>query len=243
MRCCAPLVVLASCSWLLAQGPPHNGPRPADAGWWALQNARIVTAPGTVLERATLVVRDGRITALGDAPPPAGATVVDCTGLVVYPGLVEPFFASDVPALDPSTTDQHWNPMVQAQRSALDGGLVPAADRQALRALGFTTVAVTPAGGILKNTNAVVLLDEPQPTAPARVLRSSAYALASLQTSRDGYPDSEMGAIALLRQLLADGAWYERCQKTAAAEPALAARAPQPSGVLQAIADQRASPP
>lgn len=234
--------LVASAAALPAQGPPHNGPRPSDAGWWALRNARIVAAPGAVPTTGTVVLRDGRIQSLGDTPPPAGATPIDCSGLTIYAGLIEPFFASDVPALDPTTADQHWNPMVQAQRSALDGALVPAADREALRKLGFTAVAAAPSGGILKGTAAVVLLDEPQATSPARIVRHPVYAAASLQTNRDGYPDSEMGAIALLRQLLLDGQWYERCQRAVAAEAALAAKAPQPSSVLQALVDQRALP-
>ncbi|MFN3244293.1 MAG: amidohydrolase family protein [Planctomycetota bacterium] len=227
----------------IAQGPPHNGPRPVDPGWYALQNARVVPQPGKALERATIVMRDGRITAVGTAAAtPAGATVIDCSGLTIYPGLVEPFFASDVPSLDEDTTDQHWNAMVQPQRNALDGALIGAADRKGLRALGYTTVAAAPSGGILKGTSAVVLLDEPSDTAPARVLRSHAYAVASLQTNRGGYPNSEMGAIALLRQSLSDGDWYERCQRAVAADASLAAAAPQPSRVLAAIARQRQMP-
>ncbi len=225
-----------------AQGAPHNGPRPVDAGWFALQHARVVVRPGEVLERATVVLRDGRITAVGADAPPPGAVAIDCTGLTIYPGLIEPMFASDVPALDPNTADQHWNPMVQPQRRALDGALVPKAEREQLRALGFTVVAAAPSGGVLKGTGAVVLLDEPEPTSPVRVLRADAFAVASLQTRGDGYPGSEMGAIALLRQLLADAQWYERCQQTIAADASLAAKAPQPSGVLHALAAQRALP-
>ncbi|MFY9341175.1 MAG: amidohydrolase family protein, partial [Planctomycetota bacterium] len=234
------LAIITLAAAAFAQGPPANGPRTADAGWFALTGARVVTAPGAAIPTATVVLRDGRITAIGDVAVPAGATAIDCAGLTIYPGLVEPFYASDVPALDPTTTGQHWNPMVQAQRNALDGALVATADREALRGLGFTTAAVAPSGGILKGTAAVVLLDEPAATAPVRVVRNPAYAAASLQTSRDGYPDSEMGAIALLRQLLLDGQWYERCHRAIAADAALAAKAPSP--VLQALVDQRALP-
>ncbi|MCK5944407.1 MAG: hypothetical protein KAI24_20635, partial [Planctomycetes bacterium] len=45
----------------IAQGPPHNGPRPVDPGWFALQNARVVPEPGKAIERATIVMRAGRI--------------------------------------------------------------------------------------------------------------------------------------------------------------------------------------
>ncbi len=234
-------VFLASAA-LVAQGPPPNGPRSVDPGWFALVHARVVPAPGQALADATVVVRDGVVRAVGTAPPPAGATVVDCTGLTIYPGLIEPFLATDVPALDPAAADQHWNTMLQPQRNARDGAGAPPADRTALRELGFTTVAIAPSGGILKGTSSVVLLDEPTDTEPTRVVAARAYQLASLQTRWDGYPNSEMGAIALLRQTLLDADWYERCRNTVAAHGELATAAPPASAVLQAIADQRALP-
>src|SRR5690349_13768115 len=83
-----PFLVPPLAASTVPQGPPHNGPRPVVAGWYALQGARVVTAPGTSLEHATVVVRDGVITAVGGDAPPAGATIVDCKGLVIWPGLV-----------------------------------------------------------------------------------------------------------------------------------------------------------
>lgn len=238
------LVVLATLATAaIAQGPPHNGPRPVDPGWYALQNARIVPEPGKELARGTVVMRDGRIVEVAaGAAAPKGATVIDCTGLTIYPGLIEPFFASDVPALDEDTTDKHWNAMVQPQRNALDGALVEESDRESLRSLGFTVVAAAPSGGILKGTAAVLLLDEPTDTRPARVLRDRAYSVASLQTNRGAYPGSEMGAIALLRQTLSDGQWYGRSMAAVQNDAKLAADAPQPSRVLDAVFAQRAMP-
>ena len=55
----------------------------------AFTNARLVTAAGAVIESGTLVVRDGKIEALGkDVAVPAGARVVDATGKTIMPGLV-----------------------------------------------------------------------------------------------------------------------------------------------------------
>ncbi len=214
-----------------AQTPPHNGPRPVDPGWYALTGAHLVVTAGTEVDGFTIVLRDGRITAVDRQPPPAGATVIDCAGLSIYPGLIDPFVPTDVPALAADATDQHWNPMIQPQRNAIDGALVPAAERTALRRLGFTTVACVPTGGILKGQSCVAQLDEPTATEPVRIVRRAAYQLASLQTRRDGYPDSEMGAIALLRQTLADADWYARCAATPGP-------APRPSAPLQALVDQ-----
>jgi imidazolonepropionase-like amidohydrolase len=225
-----------------AQGPPVNGPRAVDPGWFALQNARVVLKPGTVLEAASILVRNGLILDVLVGAAPVGAFVIDCTGMTIYAGFVEPFCPTDVPALDPATSDKHWSPMVQPQRSALDGAMVPPADRTALRNLGFTAAAIAASGGILKGTASLVQLDEPSDSAPTRIIRKGTYQLASLQTRSDGYPDSEMGAIALLRQTLLDGLWYERCQLAVAANPALAITAPQPSAALMAMVSQRQLP-
>jgi imidazolonepropionase-like amidohydrolase len=238
------LVVLATLiTSAIAQGPPHNGPRPVDPGWYALQNARVIPEPGQELARATVVMRDGRIVevAAGNAAPD-GATTIDCTGLTIYPGLIEPFFPSDVPALDEDQADQHWNTMVQPQRNALDGGLIDQKAREELRSLGFAVAAAAPSGGILKGTSAVILLDEPNDTERARVLRDQAYTVASLQTNRGAYPGSEMGSIALLRQTLSDGQWYGRSQVAINNDATLASSAPQPSRVLAAVFAQRALP-
>src|SRR5690606_30425670 len=118
-----------------AQGPPANGPREVDPGWHALAGATVVPAPGERLPDATIVIREGRIVSVGTEAPPAGARVHDCTGLVIHAAFVEPFVTVDVPAADAGSADAHWSPMVQAQRSALDGSGIDAADREALRAL------------------------------------------------------------------------------------------------------------
>lgn len=58
----------------------------------ALVHARVIDGTGAPpMEDQTLVIQDGRISALGPAasvPPPAGAVVMDLTGKSVIPGLV-----------------------------------------------------------------------------------------------------------------------------------------------------------
>src|SRR5262245_7445172 len=57
---------------------------------YAIRNARIVTVTGAVIEKGTVVVRDGKIAAVGaTVAVPAGAKVIDGTGLSVYPGMID----------------------------------------------------------------------------------------------------------------------------------------------------------
>jgi imidazolonepropionase-like amidohydrolase len=56
---------------------------------YAIVNAEVHPVTGPVIAKGVVVLRDGRIEALGaDIAPPADAVVVDAAGLRVYPGLI-----------------------------------------------------------------------------------------------------------------------------------------------------------
>ncbi len=57
---------------------------------WAIRNVTIVPVSGPRIERGTVVIRGGRIEAAGpDAAPQPGDSVLDGTGLFVYPGMID----------------------------------------------------------------------------------------------------------------------------------------------------------
>jgi imidazolonepropionase-like amidohydrolase len=204
--------------------PPANGPRRADATWTALRGCTVHVNPTTTLERATVVFRDGFITAVLPAAPdpkdkntlkpaaaPPGATVIDCEGLHLYAGFIDPYVEVDAPAPagDPST--RHWSPRVTPQRSGLDGGGIDSAAAEALRKLGFTAAAISPRSGIFRGTSAVVSLARPADEASAArppVYTNIAYHSVAFEQG-GGYPGSLMGAIALIRQTLIDADWQQ----------------------------------
>jgi imidazolonepropionase-like amidohydrolase len=54
-----------------------------------LTGATIIDGTGAdPIENCAVAVEDGRISALGGTPP-AGAEVLDCTGLTITPGLID----------------------------------------------------------------------------------------------------------------------------------------------------------
>src|SRR6185295_11696145 len=70
---------------------------------YAITNARIVTVSGPVVERGTVVIRNGLIAAAGanvNAPP--DARVIDGTGLTVYPGLIDSYTNLALPEASPA---------------------------------------------------------------------------------------------------------------------------------------------
>src|SRR5262245_26702900 len=57
---------------------------------FAIRDARVVTEPGKVLPKGTVVIRDGLIEAVGpDVAAPADALIIAGKGLTVYPGFLD----------------------------------------------------------------------------------------------------------------------------------------------------------
>src|SRR5262245_8592707 len=63
----------------------------ASAQTSALLNARVIDGRGQVVERAAIIIRDGKIVAVGPVASttvPAGAQKIDLAGTTIIPGLV-----------------------------------------------------------------------------------------------------------------------------------------------------------
>ncbi len=193
---------------------PVEGIRDNTISYHALTGARVVTAPGQVLDDATIVVRDGIIQAVGrNVQAPAGARVWDLSGHTVYPGFIDAHAdlgMDDVPE-GGDVGPTHWNPQVRAWFST---GLNLTDDperRAALRSQGFGTALAVPKEGIFRGTAAVVDLGEGG--VRDRILRPDLIQSVGYQRSfalGGAYPNSPMGTVALMEQTFLDAEWYIR---------------------------------
>jgi imidazolonepropionase-like amidohydrolase len=69
---------------------PARAQDAAQPGSYVITNATIVPVVGPRIDRGTIVITNGRIAAVGaGVTAPAGARVIDGTGLFVYPGLID----------------------------------------------------------------------------------------------------------------------------------------------------------
>ena len=178
----------------------------------AFTNARIVIKPGTVLEGATLLIRDDSIDRVGtNINIPSEATVHDLDAKTIYPGLIDLYTdigMSSEPQDSNSKGAGHWNQQVHAHRQAsllIGPGGDAARD---LRACGFGAVMTFPNGGIFKGSGALILLIDEKPRQVVLV-SDVAQAISLRNRGKGGYPRSLMGTIALIRQTLLDTQWYE----------------------------------
>jgi imidazolonepropionase-like amidohydrolase len=175
----------------------------------AIVGARVLTVSGASWERATIVMRDGLIEAVGpDAAPPPGARVLDGTGLVVTPGLVDALSAVGLPAAPRGAGgrpggDASGGPAPLAPR-ALALERVKASDVAKARDAGVTTALVVPREGVLPGQSAILNLAGDRPE--AMVLRQPAALHLHMASASRQYPDSLMGTMAYVRQAFADAA-------------------------------------
>ncbi len=210
--------------------PPANGPRRADPTWVALAGCTLHPKPGEVVEGATVVFRDGLITAILPGEPgeggkfkparlPLGPRVIDCKGLHVYAAFIDACVEVDAPAPHGDESQLHWNKRVTPQRSALDGGGIDEGTASSLRKIGFGAAIITPKGGIFRGRAAAVSLaksaDDTSAGKPL-VYKDDVYQSVALDTSGGGYPDSQMGAIAVVRQTFGDADWQAQSRVSGA---------------------------
>jgi imidazolonepropionase-like amidohydrolase len=134
---------------------------------YAIKNARIVTVSGPVIEAGTVVVRDGKIEAVGaNAAAPAGAQELDARGLTVYPGLIDLGTALglvEIEAGAPGTVDLAEIGDMNPNAQAIFGINPYSAHVTVTRANGITTVLTSPRGGIISGQAALINLDGTTP--------------------------------------------------------------------------------
>lgn len=129
---------------------------------FVIRNARIVTVSGQVIERGTVVVKDGKIAAVGaNASVPRDAKIIDGTGLSVYPGMIDSntiLGLTEVGAVA-ATVDTTELGDFKANMKALTAvnpysELIPVA-----RMNGVTTALTCPQGGLVSGQCALINLD------------------------------------------------------------------------------------
>ena len=117
---------------------------------YAITHAKIFTLAGSPIEDGTLVIRDGKIVAVGaGVEVPAGAQVIDAKGLQVYPGLfdaVTQMGLSEIGAVSATvdtTESGSYNPDVVAATA-----VSPSSEHiPVTRASGITEVLAVPGSG------------------------------------------------------------------------------------------------
>lgn len=208
---------------LWGQSEPTTGLRDNTPAVHAFLNARIVVAPGKVIDRGNLVIRDGMIESVGErAPVPPDARTWNMEGMTLYAGFIDAYSTYGLPkppSPSPGSTQQqespkgaaHWNPKARSDFDVAMEFRMDGKEAKKLRSQGFALVHVVPRQGIFRGQSALVSLGS---NAGGRLVvkRNVAHAVSFYVEGGffSGYPNSLMGIIAFIRQTWIDAEWYRR---------------------------------
>ena len=197
---------------------------------YAITNARIVTVSGPVIERGTVVIRNGLIAAAGaNVTAPSDARVIDGTGLTVYPGLIDSYTNLALPEAAPSPSpgggggggfffQQQQQRPAAGPNSTQPVGLQPEVmvedvirpggnEIESSRNVGITTALTSSRSGIWMGQSALINLAGESPQ--QMIVRSPVAMHVSFTPLRTGqYPGSLLGVFAALRQMMLDAQRY-----------------------------------
>ena len=197
---------------------------------YAITNARIVTVSGPVIERGTVVIRNGLIAAAGaNVSAPLDARVIDGAGLTVYPGLIDAYTNLALPEASPSPSpaggggaafflaQQQPQRPASGPNSTQPVGLQPEVmvedvirsggnEIESWRNVGVTTALTSPRSGIWMGQSAFINLSGETPQ--QMIVRSPVAMHVGFTPLRGTYPGSLMGVFSTLRQMMLDAQRY-----------------------------------
>lgn len=219
------VLMLLSVSLLQAQDyfPTNTGVKTTKNTTVAFTNAKIYVTPTNIIKKGTLLVKDGKIVSVGKSVSiPEGAKTLDLEGKTIYPSFIDLYSDFGVkkpkrasrnnrsPQYDAGRTGHYWNDHI---RPETDASLSFAFDNKKAKDLvnaGFGVVNTHMQDGIVRGNGLLVALNSSSSDGYRIIDKRSAQYLSFSKSvlSRQVYPDSKMGSMALLRQMYMDADWY-----------------------------------
>lgn len=205
--------------------PKNDGVKTANTNYTAFTNAKIYITPSQVIDNGTLLIKNGKVFASGtQVTLPKNTTVINAEGKSIYPSFIDMYsdFGVDKPKREsgrgrspqynPSRTGYYWNDHVMPENNAISKFKFDSKKAKEFLNAGFGVVNTHIQDGIVRGTGTLVALNTEGGNDMAILEQNSGqyFSFSKSTTSRQSYPGSIMGSIALLRQLYLDADWYAK---------------------------------
>ncbi|HLW79596.1 MAG TPA: hypothetical protein VKU44_08360, partial [Terriglobia bacterium] len=176
----------------------------------AITGGRILTVTHGVIEDGTVVIENGKITAVGaGVQVPAGAQVIDARGKVVMPGMIDAgdeLGLVEIPAEQITVDSTEYSDPVHPELRVLDAVNPRSEVLKVTRAAGITNALSEPAAGnLIAGQSAVIQLDgetveQMVVKTPAALHINLGEMSKTLYGAKGKAPETRMGQMAILRQ-------------------------------------------
>lgn len=205
--------------------PSNTGVKTSKNKLFAFTNAKIYVSPKNIIKKGTLLIKNGKVLNIGKSISiPKGAEMIDLTGKTIYPSFIDVYssFGVEVPKKDNSRGKRpqydanrkgyYWNDHIRPDINAFNQFKFDAKKAKELLNLGFGVVNTHLDDGIMQGNGVLVALNTSTSDAYRVLSKQSANYLSFSKSkkTRQSYPTSRMGAMALLRQTYLDANWYAK---------------------------------
>lgn len=201
---------------------PVNGVVESKNTLYAITNVTVHVSASEVVNNATVLFRNGKIVKVGKVLViPKSAVKVDREGYTIYPSFIDPYSDLGMPkalSLKKGFSPQlstlnvgpyYWNEAIRSEKQSFTlYNEKLAKTKKELVSIGFGTVSSHQPDGLIRGTAVITTLGS-QPIIH-EILKSESANHYSFKkgVSKQTYPSSQMGAIALIRQYFYDYQWY-----------------------------------
>lgn len=205
------------------QTAPQLGIRENPSQLLAFTNARIYISAEQVIDNGTLIIDKGIIQAIGaNHKIPSGAYITDLSGYTIYPGFIDPYTSFGLPDLPPQKPldylkfepDEYGakalNDAIHAEINWIDQFNPNKKEAESYISNGFTVVQSAQKDGIFRGRSFVTLVGYDKLNFLPLKAYNAHYLSFNKGSSQQQYPESQMGAIALIRQTFYDTDWYQK---------------------------------
>ena len=206
--------------------PKNNGVSDTNNNYTAFTNAKIFISPSQIIEKGTLLIQNGRVVNAGEnITIPKNTVTINIEGKTIYPSFIDVFssFGIDLPKsessggfrnpqYDSKRKGYYWNEHIMPETNAIDKFKYDSKKAKELLSAGFGVVNTHVQDGIVRGTGILVALNTNNDTSTRVISDKSAQYLSFKRSkkSKQMYPNSLMGSIALLRQMYYDAEWYQK---------------------------------
>ncbi len=207
--------------------PKNDGVKTTNENYTVFKNATIHTNPESVIQRGTLVIQKGKIIEVGSTVTiPNNSVIIDLEGKHIYASFIDPFTSFGIkkpkkkggsifapgsqPQWNASREGYYWNDHIRPETNALTHFKYDPKKATEYVNQGFGVLNTHMPDGIVRGTGLLVALNN-KGTKGDRLLSEGSSQFLSFtksNASRQVYPTSLMGAMALLRQVYHDASWY-----------------------------------
>ncbi|WP_461303403.1 amidohydrolase family protein [Aureisphaera sp.] len=205
--------------------PKNDGVKEKNNNYTAFTNATLHISPGNVIKKGTLLIQNGKVVEAGKKVTiPANSVTIDLDGKHIYPSFIESYSGFGLkkperaqsngrgPQYDASREGFYWNDHIMPETNGIEKFKYDKKKAKEFREAGFGTVNTHLMDGIARGTGVLVALND-KGGDQDRILEDASgqfFSFSKSVASRQSYPTSLMGSMALLRQMYSDMNWYSK---------------------------------